>query len=148
MIWGCEGIIPSARGYIQNGEPRLGQGCLKWVQFGAGWWFRGLLKTFTVLAERQGGDTRVFGGTAAQCPLSDVMRHGLRQAAEGPRRFAGKTCEARRSYAGAAARSTAKGICGCGHESRLLDGGGGAKGSGKTTKCGEVRYGTAVVYLT
>ena len=54
MIWGCEGIIPSARGYIQNGEPRLGQGCLKWEQFGAGWWFRGLLKTFTVLAERQG----------------------------------------------------------------------------------------------
>ena len=52
---------------------RLGQGCLKWVQFGAGWRYRVSVRTFTVLrvsarrrrlrqaaSGRQGGDTGVL----------------------------------------------------------------------------------------
>ena len=85
------------------------------AQFGDGWWFRGLLKTFTVLKERQGGDTRVFGGTDGfarrvggfgadhafavgymRTARASARRRRLRQAADGPRGLLGRRVSLRR----------------------------------------------------
>ena len=88
-------------------------------------WDRAVTKTDTEPRGEGGG----CGETICGCAVKRVKCEAGMRVSEADR------CEARRSYAGAVVRAAYLAV-GC------------AKGAEATQSCGEVRYGTAVVYFT